>query len=115
MAAHNARSPWPSSPQPALNLPSFRLQRRCGAGEDVDRLVDMRQVGPKRQYGAAQPGGSIDAGAAEENPALLLDPAQQPVVEGVGIAAVRQTAERDDRKIRRWPGIPSRQGRQPRM
>ena len=68
----------------------------------------MRQMRAERQYRTAQPGVAVDLRAAQEHPSVLLDAGEQAIVEG----AARAMAERDDREIGRWAGVPVGHGGQ---
>ena len=89
---------------------------RCHSLDDrVDRFVDMLEVGAEAEDGAADVIAAVDARAAQHHPAFLLQMLEQPLVELVGIAVLRQVAESDDRQVGRRARVEAVDLRQPRV
>src|SRR5947209_16442746 len=75
-------------------------------------MIKMRAEAEDR---ATQVISAVDAGAAQHHPPLLLNMADQALVENVDVTALRQIAESNDREVGRRPGIEAVDLRQARM
>ena len=80
------------------------IQRGDCADDLVHRLIDMLEMGAEAEDRAAETEAAVDARAAQHHAALFLDVPDQALVELIGIAALRQIAEGDDRQIGSGPG-----------
>src|SRR4051812_38027178 len=78
------------------------IERGHTSKDGLDCLVDMLQVRSEAQDRATQAEAAVHPSPAQHHPALLLDMADQALVELVGIAAFGQVAKSDHRQL--WFG-----------
>src|SRR6185295_18801849 len=93
-----------SRPVSAIGSATERLD---AANDRVDRFIDMLEMRAEAEDRGAEAIAAVDPRSAQHHPPFLLDVADQPFVEIVDVARLRQVAEGDDREVRRRARVPA--------